>query len=166
MLLLQLLSSLRQRSAHCSVSSSNSSSGNCRSRQTNSKRVQSWLVFVRPDSPLTPEPSVWRSSAAGRGRSGCRPCCGAGPSEHHPGYSPWTLSLTPSAHRRFMVTDHNYKKQQCIFLFGIHSSSLTCTIISKVSRIIRLASVARFPSISASCSSSALVLRWKRQNTS
>lgn len=159
MLLLQLLSSLRQRSAHCSVSSSNSSSGNCRSRETNSKRVQSWLVFVRPRSPLTPEPSVWRSSAAGRGRSGCRPCCGAGPSEHHPGRSPWTLSLTPSAHRRFMVTDHNYKQQHCMFLFGINSSSLTCTIISKVSRIIRLASVARFPSMSASCSNSALVLR-------
>lgn len=121
--------------------------------------VHSWLVLVRPHSPLTPEPSVWRSSAAGRGRSGCRPCCGAGPSEPHPGCSPWTLSLTPSADRKFLVTDHNCKNQQCVFLFGVHSSSLTCTIISKVSRMIRLASVARFPSMSASCSSSALVLQ-------
>lgn len=58
----------------------------------------------------------------------------------------------------------DYKVQQCIFLFCINPSSLTCTIISKVSKIIRLASVARFPSISASCSSSALVLQWKWKN--
>lgn len=163
MLLLQLLNSLRHRSAHCSVSSSNSSSGNCKSREINSStsRLKKCPVFdVRPDSPSTPVPSVWQSSAGGRGRSGCRPCCGAEPSERHQGCSPLTLSLIPSAERFFFfVIDHKYKVQYCIFLFCINSSSLTCTIISKVSRIIRLASVARFPSISASCSSSALVLQ-------
>lgn len=41
----------------------------------------------------------------------------------------------------------------------------TCTMISRVSRIIMLASVARLPSISASCSSSALVLQLRNQRT-
>lgn len=42
---------------------------------------------------------------------------------------------------------------------------LTCTTISKVSRIVKLASVARLPSMSASCSSSALVLQSTEQRT-
>lgn len=57
----------------------------------------------------------------------------------------------------------------CLHFVCIHVESAvdlrTCTMISRVSRIIMLASVARLPSISASCSSSALVLQLRNQRT-
>lgn len=62
-------------------------------------------------------------------------------------------------HKRSNSVSDGRLKGRCICRCCIYSSSRTCTIISKVSRIIRLASVARLPSISASCSSSALVLQ-------
>ena len=67
----------------------------------NTSQLKKWFVLeLRPDWPSIPGPSVWQSSAGGRGRSGCRPCCGAVPSEHHQGCSPLTRSLIPSAERK------------------------------------------------------------------
>lgn len=131
---------------------------------------------------------MWQNNAGGRGRSGCRPCCGATPSAPRPGYSLWTPSLIPSGERGthmqllqehvwIYVSLHDLKNDFSIFEYTtacLHSAWVhverpvhlhTCTMISKVSRIIMLASVARLPSISASCSSSALVLQSRNQRT-
>ncbi len=129
---------------------------------------------------------MWQNNAGGRGRSGCRPCCGATPSAPRPRCSPSTLLLIPSAEKT-----HAVFMKACLCLYctcsnaRLHTLKIisvcpsmfhcawlnvesfgnmyTCTIISSVSRIIMLASVARLPSISASCSSSALVLQSRNQ---
>lgn len=49
--------------------------------------------------------------------------------------------------------------EQCSSINSCANPFHTCTMISSVSRIIKLASVARLPSIRASCSNSALVLQ-------
>lgn len=56
--------------------------------------------------------------------------------------------------------------QFCKIICNVFAIFLTWTIISKVSKIIRFASVARLPSISASCSISALDLvkvKWMKK---
>lgn len=64
----------------------------------------------------------------------------------------------------FQIFADNHASLHCAWVnAGTPVHMHTCTMISKVSRIIMLASVARLPSISASCSSSALVLQSRKQ---
>lgn len=58
---------------------------------------------------MTLAPAAWQSSAAGRGRSGCRPCCGAKLSALRPECSPWTRSPTPSARGREAAAESDWK---------------------------------------------------------
>lgn len=66
----------------------------------------------------------------------------------------------------FQIFEYNHACLHCTWVnAGTPVHMHTCTMISKVSRIIILASVARLPSISASCSSSALVLQSRNRKT-
>lgn len=166
MLLLQLLSSLKHRSAHCSVSSSNNSSGNFTSRdkythlkssinkkkekkKQNNGAVQ--LTNLWHQRPLSGKTVLQVESALVTGHA----------VEKYLQYSTQDtlLGLGQRHSLRRGATRKHVRYDSVHFLWltlCLHSH--TWTMISKVSRIIRLASVARLPSISASCSSSALVL--------
>lgn len=72
-----------------------------------------------PVSPSIPAPSGWRSSAAGRGRSGCRPCCAAAPSGRRRGCSPSTPSPTPSARETQLCTRSPLKRPMHGFILHL-----------------------------------------------
>lgn len=117
---------------------------------------------------------MWPGRAARRGHSGHCPDYTTRPSVLHPRHSPGPLTVSPSVGSEMQLLetglvmksgkerDSGVRDHKA--LGGVRGqedagSSLTCTMISSVSRTTRLASVARFPSTKASCSISSLVLK-------
>lgn len=75
------------------------------------------------------------------------------------GITPFLLQLNSSLSTEAVLFNKALPGQVTVMSLHLHFLiNLTCTTISRVSKIIRLASVARFPSMSASCSISALDL--------